>query len=184
MPPTVSRVPVFDFDGTLVDSDAALTAPFTALGVDPATIPLGLPLGEACDRAGITVDDYVAHYDSEIVRPFPGVEELLAGLARWGLCSNKTTPSGRAELARLGWSPAASLFSEDFGGRPKQLAPVLAALGLEASHAVFVGDTDHDRHCARAAGVTFALAGWNARATPEPGDIVLAEPAHVLDLVA
>jgi beta-phosphoglucomutase-like phosphatase (HAD superfamily) len=45
--PSPARVPLFDFDGTLVDSDAALTAPWHALGVDPAVVPLGMPLGEA-----------------------------------------------------------------------------------------------------------------------------------------
>ena len=40
-------VPLFDFDGTLVDSDVALTSPWHALGVDPPR-PAGLPLVEAC----------------------------------------------------------------------------------------------------------------------------------------
>ena len=41
------RVAVFDFDGTLVDSDAALIAPFEALGVPSP--PLGLPLVEVAE---------------------------------------------------------------------------------------------------------------------------------------
>jgi phosphoglycolate phosphatase-like HAD superfamily hydrolase len=48
---------------------------------------------------------------------------------------------------------------------------------------VFVGDTAHDRSCAAAAGVAFALAGWNPRAAPEPGDLVLSEPSEVLGLL-
>ena len=43
---------------------------------------------------------------------------------------------------------------------------------------VFVVDTP------RAAGVAFALAGWNPRVVPEPGDLVLAEPADVLAAAA
>ncbi len=175
---------LFDFDGTLVDSDAALLAPFVALGVDPATIPLGLPLGEACALAGISVHDYLAHYDVTLVQPFPGVSELLRGLDRWGVCSNKDRASGLAELDRLGWSPTVALFSDDFAGAPKQLGPVLAALDLEASAAIFVGDTAHDRTSAAAAAVQFALAGWNCRATAEPGDVVLATPRDVLNLLS
>ena len=178
-------VPLFDFDGTLVDSDAALTAPWHALGVDPAIVPLGLPLVEACTRAGVTVDAYLEHYDAGATLPFAGVPDLIDALARWGLASNKERTSGRRELERLGWAPEAALFSDDFGGREKELRPLLDAMDLDPDRAVFVGDTHHDRACARAAGVRFALAGWNARAreAAEPDDLVLARPADLLDLL-
>lgn len=178
-------VPLFDFDGTLVDSDVALTDPWHALGVDPARVPLGLPLVEACARAGVTVEAYLEHYDATATLPFAGVPELIEALARWGLASNKERTSGRRELERLGWSPEAALFSDDFGGQEKELPPLLAAMGLDPDRAVFVGDTHHDRACARAAGVRFALAGWNARAREgaEPDDVVLDRPADLLDLL-
>lgn len=182
MPPLV---PLFDFDGTLVDSDAALVAPFVRLGIEPRDLPpLGLPLGAACAQVGVTVDAYLAHYDAAAAQPFPGVPELLRELARWGLASNKDGPSGRAELARLGWEPERALFSDDFGGAEKRLAPLLEALGLEARDAVFIGDTDHDRACAAAAGVPFALAGWNPRArrSAQPGERLIEQPAGVLAL--
>jgi phosphoglycolate phosphatase-like HAD superfamily hydrolase len=178
------RTPLFDLDGTLVDSDDALLAPFTALGVDPARMPpLGLPLGEACARAGITVEAYLDHYDDSLPLAFPGVVAMLDALDRWAVCSNKRRSSGVAELARLGWRPDLALFSEDYGGRPKRLEPALDALGLSPADAVFVGDTAYDRHSAAAAGVTFALAGWNNRAVSEPGDIVLHDPTELLDLL-
>lgn len=178
-----ARLAIFDLDGTLVDSDAALQAPFALLGVDPATIPLGLPLSEACALAGLDVADYVAAYDGTVVQPFAGVEAMLGQLDRWAVCSNKLRAAGRAELSRLGWSPVVALFSDDFGGRGKELAPVLASLAVEAEDVVFVGDTDHDRASASAAGVRFALAGWNPRATAEAGDTVLHQPGDVLRLL-
>lgn len=179
-----SRIALFDLDGTLVDSDVALQAPWSALGVDPERVPpLGLPLGEACDLVGVAVADYLALYDDAAVEPFAGVEAMLAELDRWAVCSNKARSSGVRELARFGWSPEVALFSDDFGGRPKELRPLLEALGLPADSVVFVGDTAHDRACAAAAGVPFALAGWNQRAAAEPGDVVLATPAAVLDLL-
>lgn len=175
---------LFDLDGTLVDSDAALLAPFELLGVHPDRLPpLGLPLGVACAQAGILVEDYIARYDEGAVQPFPGVDEMLAALPRWAVCSNKTGSAGRKELARLGWGPEVALFSDDFGGRPKALAPVLDALTLDPAMAIFVGDTEHDRACAAAAGVRFALAGWNPRVVPAPGDLVLGEPGDLLDLL-
>ena len=64
--------------------------------------------------------------------------------------------------------------------------PVLGALDLAPAAVIYVGDTGHDRACAAAAGVPFALAGWNprARADAHAGDIVLDHPAQVLDLLA
>jgi HAD superfamily hydrolase (TIGR01549 family) len=174
--------PLFDFDGTLVDSDEALVAPFVALGVEPP--PLGLPLVDACSIAGIEVDDYLARYDAGAVHPFPGVDELIVQLDQWGLCSNKQRASGLAELRRLDWSPDVALFSDDFGGKPKTLDRLLAALELEPHDAIYVGDTEHDRACARAVGMRFALAGWNARAEHEADDLVLRSPAELLDLLS
>jgi phosphoglycolate phosphatase len=178
-------VPLFDFDGTLVDSDVALTAPWHALGVDPDLVPLGMPLVAACERAGVTVEAYLAHYDPSAAMPFDGVQELIAQLDVWGLASNKERTSGKRELARLGWTPAAALFSDDFGGAEKQLGPLLDAMGLDARGVVFVGDTRHDRACASAVGARFALAGWNARARAgaEPGELVLDHPRDVLGLL-
>ena len=179
-------VPLFDFDGTLVDSDVALTAPWHILGVDPASVPLGLPLVEACERAGVSVDAYLDLYDPSAAMPFAGVPELIDALDRWGLASNKERTSGHRELERLGWNPEAALFSDDFGGREKELAPLLRAMHLDAHDAIFVGDTRHDRKCAAAVGVRFAVAGWNARAreSAEPDDHVLDRPADLLELLA
>jgi phosphoglycolate phosphatase-like HAD superfamily hydrolase len=183
--PSPRLVPLFDFDGTLVDSDVALTAPWHALDVDPDLVPLGLPLVEACQRAGVTVDAYLSHYDPSAAQPFPGIVELISALERWGLASNKERASGWRELERLGWAPEVALFSDDFGGHEKELGPVLAAMDLTGDAVVFVGDTRHDRACAAAVGAPFALAGWNARAraAAAPGDLVLDHPADVLSLL-
>jgi HAD superfamily hydrolase (TIGR01549 family) len=175
-------VPVFDLDGTLLDSDAALSAPFVALGIDPDRVEFGLLLVDACAQLGIEVDDYLRHYDVTQAQPFPGAEDLVAKLDRWAVCSNKEAGSGRAELARLGWRPDVVMFADDFGG-PKQLLPILDAMQLRPDDVTFVGDTAHDRACAEAVGCRFALAGWNPRASAVPGDLVLARPLDLLDLL-
>ena len=174
-------IAVFDFDGTLVDSDEALIAPFLALGIERERIGMGRLLADECAALGVTVDDYVAHYDLMASQPFPGVEDLLQRLDRWGLCSNKLPEAGAFELDRLGWTPTAQAFAR---GTPKTLLPVLADLEVTGSEVLYVGDTDHDRHCAAEVGATFALAGWNRRAEPATGDLVLTEPAEVLDHLA
>lgn len=176
-------VVVFDLDGTLLDSDAALLAPFEAMGVDLADVRMGTVVGEECARLGVDLDEYVARYDTDVVQPFPGVPELLAGLDRWGVCSNKHPVSGHAELGRLGWHPEVVLFTDAFGGGPKAVEPVLAAMGVGPADALYVGDTGHDRACAAAAGVPFVLAGWNPRARATDDDVVLDHPTELLALL-
>jgi phosphoglycolate phosphatase-like HAD superfamily hydrolase len=179
---TASLVPIFDLDGTLIDSDRALAEPFTTLGIDVEMVPWGLPLPEACEQVGVTVADYLALYDPTIAQPYPGVDDLLARLDRWGVCSNKHPDSGPAELHRLHWAPEAAWFNDGRG--PKRLDPVLEEMGLDPGQVVFVGDTRHDRRCARAIGCRFALANWNPRAEPSADDLVLERPAELLSLLA
>lgn len=179
----MALIPVFDLDGTLLDSDEALAAPFVRLGIPRERVTFGHVLDHECARLGITVTDYLAHYDDRAAQPFPGVAAMVANLERWAVCSNKHTEVGHVELARLGWQPEVSLFSDAFGG-PKRLGPVLDALGVGADQIIFVGDTSHDRECARAVSARFALAGWNPRSSGEHGDLVLREPGEVLGLLA
>ena len=181
-PHPTQKVPIFDLDGTLLDSDAPLVAAFVALGVPEAEISFGHVVGEECARLGIPLTAYLDAYDASAARPFPGVADLLQALPRWALCSNKAGRSGQAELARLGWRPEAALFSEDFGG-PKRLEPVLAALGIRPAQALFVGDTEHDRSCAELAGIPFVWAGWNGRTAAgltRPSQKVAWRPVEVL----
>ena len=158
-------------------------APFLALGVPRSSVTFGHVVADECARLGIAVEDYLGRYDTSLAPPYPGAAELVAGLDRWAVCSNKVRWAGVAELARLGWSPEVALFAEDFGGRPKTVTPVLERMDVDPAGVVFVGDTAHDRRCAHDAGVAFALAGWNPRATPEDGDLVLASPLDLLPLL-
>ena len=146
---------------------------------------VALPIGRlTADAVGIDVDEYVRLYDTDVVEPYPGATELIDGLDRWAVCSNKHPESGTAELVRLGWTPEVALFSDAFGGAAKQLAPVLDLVGVEAGRTLFVGDTAHDARCAEVVGCDFAWAAWNPRtaATSPPGT-VLTDPRQVLDLL-
>jgi HAD superfamily hydrolase (TIGR01549 family) len=175
----VPEVVVFDLDGTLLDSDAALVAAFVALGVPPHRITYGHVIAEECARLGLALDEYLDAYDTTAAQPFPGVPGMIGAVGRWAVCSNKHPRSGRAELARLGWTPEGSWFADAFDG-PKRLEPVLEGLGIDADAALYVGDTDHDREAARAVGCRFVLAGWNPRSVARSGDEVARTPADVL----
>ena len=113
---------------------------------------------------------------AEIADSLPEVREVVA--------------TGHALLENEWWI---QLFA-DVLGRPVTASAVpegsargaavhaLERLGVEADDIVFVGDTAHDRDCARQVSATFLLAGWNPRArqSAQPDDIVLDEPADVL----
>ncbi len=180
----MALIPVFDLDGTLIDSDEALVDPFLKMGIAREDIIFGLPAEQACVELGVTIERYVELYATDVVEPFAGASELVASLDRWAVCSNKHPVSATAELDRLGWSPEVALFTDAFGGSPKELGPVLALMGLDAAAVVFVGDTAHDQRCAEAAGVLFVWAGWNprTRAMNLEGR-VLSHPLELLDLI-
>jgi HAD superfamily hydrolase (TIGR01509 family) len=174
---------VFDFDGTLVDSDRALVVPFLELGVPEEEIDFGHPIAEACVHFGVPLERYVELYDEAIVQPFPGVAEVVPRLGRWALCSNKHPTSGRAELERLGWRPEATFFSKDFDWAHKSIVPVLERLGLRAAAVVMVGDSPGDVRCAAEVGCRYAWAGWNRRVrAAAPDGVVLERPEQLLDL--
>lgn len=103
---TPRRVPIFDLDGTLLDSDEALTAPFVALGIAADAVPFGMTLVEACDQLGVSLDDYLSHYDGRSVRPFAGITSLLSSLEEWAIFSNKLGRAGAIfRNARRGGQP-------------------------------------------------------------------------------
>ena len=176
-----SLIPVFDLDGTLLDSDRALLEPFVALGIREDQVRFGCTLDEECARLGVSVDEYVEAYDTTSAEPFSGVDELLRGLDRWSICSNKRGVCAERELSRLGWFPEVATFSD--GSTAKSLQRVLRALGVGGSDVLFVGDSEHDRICAEEGGAIFAVAGWNPRARSVEGGTMLEKPSDVLDLL-
>ncbi|MFM7069185.1 MAG: HAD family hydrolase [Actinomycetes bacterium] len=179
-----SGVVIFDLDGTLIDSDAALVAPFVALGVAPEAITFGHAIAEECERLGLSLDDYVAAYDAAVVEPYPGVEQMLGALDRWAICSNKHPQSGWTELERLGWRPEVTMFADAFDWKHKTLAPILDQLGVTAAEVVMVGDSAGDARCAQDAGCAFAWAGWNPRVLSQGvSGTVLARPSDLLGLL-
>jgi HAD superfamily hydrolase (TIGR01549 family) len=174
---------VFDFDGTLVDSDDELVRAFVVLGVDRDQITFGHAIREETERLGLSLEDYADAYRDDVVQPFPGVADVVPRLGRWALCSNKHPRSASAELARLGWSPELAVFSDHFDWQHKELGPVLELMGLRAEQVAMVGDSGGDAQCAAQVGCDMVWAGWNPRvAAAAPEGIVLRRPEELLDL--
>lgn len=175
------KAALFDFDGTLADSFAAITA-----STNHVRAGYGLPpLAEAEVRGYVgyglanlmadlvptaPVDEAVTRYrehHAQVMiaetRLMPGVAEAIPELARrgfkLGVCSNKRVEFTR-ELVRaldLGDYFACVLGPDDVGQRakpdPAMLLEGLTRLKVSATEAVYVGDMIVDVQTARAAGV-------------------------------
>jgi HAD superfamily hydrolase (TIGR01549 family) len=175
---------VFDLDGTLVDTDDALLEPFEQFGVSREEVIMGSAVAEECERLGVPMDAYVDAYDTAVAGPFPGVDEMLAGIDRWAILSNKHPRSAIAELDRLGWHPEVALFADAFDWAHKSLRPLLDLLGLSAEEVVLVGDSDGDLRCAQEVGCRFVWAGWNPRVErSRAAGLVAFHPAELPDLI-
>jgi 2-phosphoglycolate phosphatase len=172
---------LFDFDGTLVDSFAAIAA-----STNHVRASYGLcPLAEAEVRRYVgygldnlmadlvpvaPVDEAVGRYREHHAtvmftqtRLMPGAAEALPELARRGLrlavCSNKRVEFTRQLVGALGLGEyfTAVLGPDDVAGRakpdPAMLLEGLTRLGVSASDSLYVGDMIVDVQTARAAGV-------------------------------
>jgi phosphoglycolate phosphatase len=172
---------LFDFDGTLADSFAAITASTNHVRARHGLPPLpeqevrkyvgyGLAHLLADLVPGAPLDEAVAAYREHHARVMvpetrllPGVAETIPELARrgyrLGVCSNKRVEFTRELVGALGLADsfACVLGPDDVGQRPKpdpaMLLEGISRLGVSAGEAVYVGDMVVDVQTARAAGV-------------------------------
>jgi 2-phosphoglycolate phosphatase len=179
------RAVLFDFDGTLADSFAAITASTNhvraAYGLPPLPeaevrvhVGYGLPHLLRNLVPGAPVDEAVARYREHHqgvmfthTRLMPGVAATIPELARrgyrLGVCSNKRVEFTRQLVAAMGLGRyfETVLGPDDVADRakpdPAMLLEGLSRLGLSPAEAVYVGDMAIDVHTARAAGVTVWL---------------------------
>ena len=172
---------VFDWDGTLLDSAAAIVHAIQSACADlglpvpedaRARHVIGLGLSDAMRHAvpdlepedyGRMVDRYRAHYlarDHEL-QLFAGVEELLAELSDSGYLLAVATGKSRAGLDRalkasgLGPRFVASRCADECHSKPhpQMLHELMDELGMEPDRTVMIGDTTHDLLMARNASV-------------------------------
>jgi pyrophosphatase PpaX len=183
---------LFDWDGTLVDSAGALVATWhdvttEVLGrrwpVEPDDVRLALSrrgaetfplLTDDPDVVGRMAEAFTPAYEAhaaEGVCPFPGVPELLEGLAARGVALGVVTSKARV---RYRADAERGLLAHLFGGvacaedvirgkpDPQAVHHVLALLGVPPERAVLVGDTDADVASGRAAGVRTIGVTWGS----------------------
>ena len=178
---------LFDLDGTLIDSIGLLLesmrfafhererAPTTKEWVAGIGTPLRTQLAEWCDGAAEVESlveryrDYQGIHLPRLTTAYPGVLATLAWARAQGHGTALVTSKGRGMTARSlkhvgleGAFDAIVTFEETERHKPLP-DPVLLALdrlALPAAGALFVGDSPHDMHAGRAAGVRTAAAQW------------------------
>ena len=179
------RAVLFDFDGTLADSFAAITA-----STNHVRTSYGLPaLPESAVReyVGFGLEHLMAelvpganpadaaaryreHHGSVMIsgtKLMPGVAETLPELHRrryvLGVCSNKLVKFTKHLLAAFGYADLMKvvLGPDDVGGRakpdPAMIHLAIARLEMSAAEVVYVGDMAIDVRTARAAGMVVWL---------------------------
>ncbi|HRD33860.1 MAG TPA: HAD-IA family hydrolase [Rhodocyclaceae bacterium] len=192
---------VFDWDGTLMDSAGAIVSAIMAASRD-----LGLPLpsdARARHVIGLGLVDALSHAVPELAPAdyprmveryrhhylssdrelslFPGIFEMIAGLAGAGRLLAVATGKSRVGLDRaLGHTGLGEYFhssrcaDECFSKpHPAMLEELTAELGVARDRTLMIGDTTHDLQMARNAGV----AGLGVSFGAHPKDALLAEPA-------
>jgi phosphoglycolate phosphatase len=200
----MTRLAIFDLDGTLVDSapdiQAALDRLMAARGLpgftrDEVTAMIGdgvrvlvtralAARGQPFDEAAL--DAFMADYEANAAnetRLFPGIAEALEALQAQGwrlaVCTNKPEAAARELLGALGLLDrlAALGGGDSFPMRkpdPGHLHATIAAAGGAARGAVMIGDHRNDIAAARGAGIPCVFVGWGY------GPLAMAEGAPVV----
>jgi len=172
---------VFDWDGTLMDSAATISASLQSACRDldlpvpseeQARYVIGLGLNDAMSHIlpGLTPSDYprvVERYRIHFLRQdsatslFPGVAEAVATLREEGFLLAVATGKSRRGLERaLAATGLKSCFhatrcaDEGYSKpHPGMLQGLMEELGAANERTLMIGDTTHDMEMARAAGV-------------------------------
>jgi pyrophosphatase PpaX len=191
---------LFDLDGTLLDSIELILASYhhtlaqhgISIGPQPdedILSGLGTTLEDqfsrwVSDRARIPalIDTYrshnLAHHDA-MVRAYPGVSDVVRALddrgAKLGVVTSKRRHGTELGLRALGLEACFDVLvcADDVARAKPHPEPVLRALdalGVAPARACFVGDSTHDMHSGRAAGVHTIAVLWGpfTRASLEP----------------
>ncbi len=182
---------VFDFDGTLADTRECIVTSVRATLTEhgfaapppsriTAAIGLSLPrlLAAAVGRRlpQSTVELLATSYRKRfrqsaprLVRPFPGIRELIVSLRHEGYVLGIATSKSRAGVRRLldDFWPADMfeiIVADDQVTRkkpdPEMLNVILQKVGARPEHALMIGDTIFDVQMGHAAGVRTCAVTW------------------------
>lgn len=199
------RLALFDLDGVLVDSRAAMEEAWETVQRDlGVTVPfaayfreIGRPFGDIMERLGLSDrrEEVERVYFATAVRTaprvpaFPGVETALAKLAvagvKLGVVTSKARPQTYWTLSQFDVPFETIQTPEDrHPGKPSPWPLLIAAseARTDVADAVFIGDMDVDCAAARHAGMRFMHAAWGYGSRPA-GSAQLRTADEIGDLV-
>ena len=209
----IGRYPVvlFDFDGTLADTGAAVMRTAAAVlrdhGIEPAEGDLrkliGPPLvtgfrdvfGIAQQVAEGFAVEYRTRFDCEVTPadfpPILGVPELLGALYEQGrklaVATSRKEESARRLIADLGWTPLfgtiAGMHEPERLTKADSIRCALAQLGADPREAVLIGDRFLDTEGAREVGCA-AIGVYTGAAVPGEHDAADAACADMAEVAA
>ncbi|HHH89368.1 MAG TPA: HAD-IIIA family hydrolase [Aliiroseovarius sp.] len=198
---------VFDWDGTLMDSEArivdSMRAAIEDLDMPPRSrkqmteiIGLGLaealavlyPEGTPAEHAALT-ERYRYHFVEASKTPsqlFPGVEAMLAELHEQGHFLAVATGKGRRGLDRVleetgtgRYFHATRCADESFSKpHPQMLLEIMDWLGVEPEDTLMIGDTEYDLQMANNAGVAALAVSYGVH---EPERLLHCQPLDCVD---
>lgn len=200
---------VFDWDGTLMDSEARIVACLRAAIEDLALEPrdddslkniIGLGLTEAINTLypgsdgslhKAMTDRYRYHFltanptSSEL---FEGAEETLKGLADAGYLLAVATGKGRAGLDKVlqetglgSYFHATRCSDETFSKpHPLMLEQLMDELGVEPAQTLMIGDTEYDLQMASNAGTAALAVSYGVH---EKERLLQHNPMHCIDAI-
>ena len=203
--PDLPAAVLFDLDGTLLDSLGSMATALgevlasrgRATPAERVVAAFGLPLEleEVIARVGVPPEEAAEveaayrdlYYSSyvHLARPLPGAEDLIERLTGasvpLALITNRREESAHHALHARGWTEqfpvvVGSDTAEEMKPHPAPALYALAALGVAARQAAFVGDTAEDMACARDAGIATVVGLTHARSA---GELRAAGATHV-----
>ncbi len=177
---------LFDLDGTLVDSHQtiaeAMVAALRTFGheievstliplIGPPMDALARNLGASSEEAVQINDEYLRLYHHGYIQQTPehdGASALLerlsaAGIAL-GVVTNKVEEGARMVVDIEGWGAYFGVVvgrdTPNAAAKPSPLAALhaLSILDVSPERAAFIGDTEFDAACGRAAGIRYVIA--------------------------
>ena len=198
---------LFDFDGTVMDTNDVIYNSWqftynelTGRDGDDDVIyaTFGEPLYQSMEKlfpdvpAEKSVELYRSyHYDhfTDLIRLFPGIEELLAEIKKRGLKTalvtsrlQRTTGIGMRKFGLEKYFDQVVTIEDctKYKPDPEPINIALERLGSRPGESIMIGDSLFDLQCADNAGVEYAMVGW-ARAVDADSLDGDEKPEHILD---
>ncbi|MFD0712545.1 HAD family hydrolase [Paenibacillus sp. GCM10027626] len=198
---------VFDVDGTLIDTEKAITQSLIKtvrdmrgieVGYERMAEEFGTPSSHTFAKFGIDdlnmenamskMSQYFAEHHEQI-SIFPEIESVLATLTlgdlHLGIVTSKTRTQFHHEFTPHGlkrYFPVAICADDTKRHKPYSdpLLKYLEIADLDPSEVLYIGDSVYDMECAKGAGVDFGLAVWGAVNKQLPADHVFLRPYDIV----